>query len=55
MRLAARPAGTRRAFHASRPAIPCQRAACTLDAGSATVKTVSHELTTSPLLLVLSR
>jgi hypothetical protein len=55
VRLAARPAGTRHAFHASRPAVPRQRTARAPDAGPATAKTVSHELTTSPLLLVLSR
>jgi hypothetical protein len=55
VRLSARPAGTPDAFRALRPAVPCQCAARAPDAGPATAKTVSHELTTSPLLLVLSR
>jgi hypothetical protein len=55
VRLAARPPGTRGAFHASRPAVPRQCAARAPHAGPAPCQSFSHELTTSLLLLMLSR
>jgi hypothetical protein len=55
VRLAARPPGTRDAFHASRPAVPRQCAAGAPDAGPASCESVLHDLITSPLLLMLCR